>query len=291
MWKSYQEKMDTNIVFQLYKRKTMGLLQTNLDNLDFAKLYKEQMKSSTFKGKSSQDWDKRANSMNVNVQKSIYTKDFIDKIDFTNASSLLDVGCGPGTICLAVASKMQKVYALDYSLGMLDCVINNCKEKNLNHVHTIHKSWEDNWDEVPNADIVVASRSMEVKDIKEAVLKLNSKANKRVYLTTKVGGTFIDPEILNQLPREIFPRPDYIYLLNVLHSMGIYAKVDFIKSENTKFESSTPEEFIEKVAWSLGELSNDEKIILKEYFTKTYKHKQLAEYINWAFISWEKKDV
>ena len=61
--------------------------------------------------------------------------------------------------------------------------------------------------------------------------------------------------------------------------------------ENTKFESSTPEEFIEKVAWSLGELLNDEKIILKEYFTKTYKHKQLAEYINWALISWEKKDV
>ncbi len=269
----------------------MGLLQTNLDNLDFAKLYKEQMKSSTFKGKSSQDWDKRANSMNINVQKSVYTKDFIDKIDFTDTSSLLDAGCGPGTICLAIASKMQKVYALDYSLGMLDCVINNCKEKDLNHVHTIHKSWEDNWDEVPNADIVVASRSMEVKDIKEAVLKLNSKANKRVYLTTKVGGTFIDPEILNQLPREIFPRPDYIYLLNVLHSMGIYAKVDFIKSENTKFESSTAEEFVEKVAWSLGELSNDEKMILKEYFTKTYKHKQLAEYINWALISWEKKDV
>lgn len=269
----------------------MGLIQTNLDTLDFAKLYKEQMKSSTFKGKNSQDWDKRASGMNLNVHKSIYTKTFIDKIDTTNASSLLDVGCGPGTIALAIASKIKKVYALDYSEGMLDCVKNNCKEKELLNVTTIHKSWEDNWDDVPKVDIVVASRSIEVKDIKDALIKLNSKANKRVYLTTKVGGTFIDPEILNQLPREIFPRPDYIYLLNVLHSMGIYAKVDFIKSENTKFESSTPEEFIEKVAWSLGELSNDEKIILKEYFTKTYKHKQLAEYINWAFIFWEKKDV
>lgn len=267
----------------------MGLIQTNLDNLDFAKLYKEQMKSSTFKGKSSQDWDKRANSMNTNVQKSIYTKDFIDKIDFTDASSLLDVGCGPGTICLAIASKMQKVYALDYSLGMLDCVKNNCKEKNLNHVNTIHKSWEDNWDEVPNADIVVASRSMEVKDVKDAILKLNSKANKRVYLTTKVGGTFIDAEILNQLSRKVFPRPDYIYLLNILHSMGIYAKVDFILSENTKFGSSTAEEFIEKISWSLGQLSNEEKNTLKEYFNNTYKYKETPDYLNWAFISWEKR--
>lgn len=269
----------------------MGLMSTNLDSLDFAKLYKAQKELSTFKGKSSDDWDKRAHSMNSSVHDSIYTKTFTEQIDFTQASSLLDVGCGPGTIALAIAFKMQKVYALDYSLGMIECVKNNCKEKNLNNVTTIHKSWEDNWDEVPNTDIVVASRSMEVKDIKEALMKLHSKANKRVYLTTKVGGTFIDPEILNQLPREVFPRPDYIYLLNVLHSMGIYAKVDFIKSENTKFESNTPEEFVEKVSWSLGELSSEEELILKEYFKTTYQYKQLAEYINWALISWEKKNV
>jgi SAM-dependent methyltransferase len=269
----------------------MGLVQTNLDNLDFSELYKKQKELSTFKGKSSNDWDKRANSMNVNVHKSIYTKSFIEQIDFTNSSSLLDVGCGPGTICLAIASKMQEIYALDYSLGMLDCVKSNCKERNINNVNTIHKSWEDNWDDIPNADIVVASRSMEVDNIKDALLKLNSKANKRVYLTTKVGGTFIDSEILNQLSREVFPRPDYIYLVNILHSMGIYAKVDFVKSENTKFESSTDEEFIEKVAWSLGELTKDEQLILKEYFNKTYKYKELDDYMQWALISWEKKDV
>lgn len=267
----------------------MGLLQTNLENLNFSELYKEQMERSTFKSKSSQDWDKRANSMNVNVQKSIYTKNFIDKMDLTNTSSLLDVGCGPGTICLEIASKMQKVYALDYSLGMLNCVKNNCKEKNLNNVSTIHKSWEDNWDDVPNADIVIASRSMEVKDVKDAILKLNSKANKKIYLTTKVGGTFIDAEILNQLSRKVFPRPDYIYLLNILHSMGIYAKVDFILNENTKFGSTTAEEFIEKISWSLGELSNEEKNTLKEYFNNTYKYKEIPDYLNWAFISWEKR--
>ena len=265
----------------------MGLIQTNLDTLDFAKLYKEQMKSSTFKGKNSKDWDKRASGMNLNVHKSFYVKTFIDKIDTTNASSLLDVGCGPGTIALAIASKMQKVYALDYSEGMLDCVKNNCKEKKLSNVVTIHKSWEDNWDDVPKADIVVASRSMEVKDIKDALIKLNSKANKRVYLTTKVGGSFIDTQILNQLEREVYPRPDYIYLVNVLHSMGIFAHVDFILSENTKFESSSDDEFIERVGWSLGELSNEEKIVLKNYFNTTYKYKKNSDYLNWALISWE----
>ncbi len=268
----------------------MGLVQTNLDSLDFAKLYTQQMEISTFKGKSSDDWDKRANSMNSNVHKSVYTKTFIDKIDTTDATSLLDVGCGPGTISLAIASKLSDIYALDYSLGMLECVKENCEKKDISNITTIHKSWYDDWDEVPNADIVVASRSMEVKDIKDALTKLNSKANKRVYITTKVGGSFIDSEILNQLEREVFPRPDYIYLVNVLHSMGIRAKVDFILSENSKFESSTDEEFIEKIGWSLGELSDDEKVILKNYFNTTYKHKKMANSMNWALISWEVKE-
>ena len=118
----------------------MPLIKTNLDSLDFANLYAKQMELSTFKGKSSQEWDKRANSMNINVHKSIYTKTFVDNVDTKDCNSLLDIGCGPGTISLAMASKLKEVYALDYSLGMLDCVKENCKEKNIQNVKTIHKS-------------------------------------------------------------------------------------------------------------------------------------------------------
>ncbi|MDD4330372.1 MAG: methyltransferase domain-containing protein [Aliarcobacter sp.] len=269
----------------------MALINTNLEKLDFAKLYIQQMEHSTFKSKSSSDWDKRAKNMSINLQNSIYTKEFVEKIDFNDAKSLLDIGCGTGTIALNVASKLEVVYALDYSPLMLECVENTCKNNDILNVKTIHKSWYENWDDVPNADIVVASRSMEVKDIKEAILKLNSKANKRVYLTTKVGGSFIDKEILNQLKREIYPRPDYIYLLNVLHSMGIYAKVDFIKSENNKFNSFSANEFVERVSWSLGELSLGEIETLKNYFETIYKFQEKPNYIDWAFISWEKHNM
>jgi len=267
----------------------MGLLKTNLDSLDFAKLYKEQIENSTFKTKQSDDWDKRADSLNKKVHNSIYTKEFIQKIDLDGAKSLLDVGCGPGTISLALAKDLQEIYALDYSKAMLECVTQNSKEQNINNIKTIHKSWDDSWDDLPDVDIVVASRSMEVKDIKESLIKLNSKAKKRVYLTTKVGGTFIDQEILNQLQRDIIPRPDYIYLVNVLHSMGINAKVDFILSEYSKFQSDNADEFIQRISWSLGEVSEQEKEILKEYFNTRYKLKKQNDYMNWAFISWDVK--
>ena len=118
----------------------MALVKTNLDRLDFSKLYKKQMKKSTFKSKKSDDWDKKASSMNIGVQNSPYTKEFISKIDIKDCNSLLDIGCGPGTIALAMAAKLKNVYALDYSAGMLECVNNNCKEKNIENVTTDRKS-------------------------------------------------------------------------------------------------------------------------------------------------------
>lgn len=265
----------------------MALKNTNLDKLDFAKLYKKQMKNSTFKGKSSEDWDKKAQYFSQNVINSPYTKEFISKVDIKDCETLLDVGSGPATISLALADKLKNVYALDYSSEMLNYAKQNAKEKNIENLTTIHKSWYDSWEDVPNADIVVASRSMEVKNIKKALKKLNEKANKRVYLTTKVGGSFVDRDILAQIKREIIPRPDYIYLVNTLHSMGIFAKVDFIKTKNSKFDTPNVDEFIQSLKWSLGKMSKKEERILREYFNTTYKNKKIKEFLIWAFISWE----
>jgi hypothetical protein len=69
--------------------------------------------------------------------------------------------------------------------------------------------------------------------------------------------------------------------------MGIYATVDFLPAENKKFLSKGDDEFVEKVEWSLGTLSDEEKIILKEYYNTIYKFKKEASYIRWALVSWE----
>ena len=97
----------------------MGLIKTNLESINFAKLYEEQKTNSTFKGKSGEDWSKRAKNFNENIQTSSYPKEFVSKINFEGAKSLLDVGCGPGTIALEAAPHLDAVYGLDYSSGML----------------------------------------------------------------------------------------------------------------------------------------------------------------------------
>lgn len=52
------------------------MMSSNYDEIDFARLYIEQKKISTFKPKSSADWDKKASSMNESVHKSHYRKKF-----------------------------------------------------------------------------------------------------------------------------------------------------------------------------------------------------------------------
>lgn len=257
---------------------------SNIQKINFKKLYIKQKKRSSFKAKTSLQWDQKAKGMNERVFKSIYVDEFLQKVELKNAKTLLDVGCGPGTLGISLASKLEKVYCVDFSKAMLKLVKQNAKEKNYKNVKTIHKSFEQNWDDVPKCDILIASRCMEVENLHKTITLLNQKA-KKIYITYKIGGSFIDEDILNILKRKIVPKPDYIYLVNILYSMGIYAKVDFIKSENTKYNANSKDEFIQKIKWSLGDISPKEERRLSKFYQTKYKKQ--PNFVRWAFISYE----
>ena len=158
----------------------------NFDDIDFNKLYVEQKAASTFKMKNKDAWDTKADSMNKRVHKSIYNEQFLKLLDLSEIDSLLDIGCGVGNLSLLLASNLSKVYSLDYSSRMLELLDENAKEQNIQNIKTINKSWYDSWDEIPKTDLVIASRSMEVTDMKKALKKLNEKANKKVVISYKV---------------------------------------------------------------------------------------------------------
>ena len=260
-----------------------------LEKIDFNKLYIEQKEKTTFKMKSVEDWNKKAVYMNERIHKSIYNEEFLDAINYQDCESVLDVGCGVGNLSLKIASKVKTVYSMDYSPSMLEHLKQNAAELSLTNINPIEQSWYDSWDNIPNTDIVIASRSMEVKDMKNALEKLNSKANKRVYLTYKVGGSFLDDDILNAIKKDIVKKPDYIYLLNILYSMGINASVNFLKSEGRSSMYTDVDNFIKSVTWSLGELSQKEENSLREYYSNVdEEEKQRNKYVYWALISWEK---
>jgi len=239
--------------------------------------------------KSVEDWNKKAFHMNERIHKSIYNDQFLNAINYENCNSVLDVGCGVGNLSLKISSKVKDVYSMDYSPSMLEQLKKNASQSNITNINPIEHSWYDSWDEIPSADIVIASRSMEVKDMKAALQKLHSKANKRVYLTYKVGGSFLDDDILKAIKKDVIKKPDYIYLLNILYSMGINASVNFLKSEGRSSMFTDIDNFVKSVTWSLGELTADEEIALRDYYNNVSEEEKIRnKYVYWALISWEK---
>jgi len=261
----------------------------NLHTIDFNALYMQQKEQSTFKMKSKASWDKKASSMNSRVHASIYNEEFLNELNLKECETLLDVGCGVGNLSLKVALKLKTVYALDYSPQMLEYLKSNAKEQNIDNIITLEKSWYDSWEEIPSCDVVIASRSMEVKNMQEALLKLHDKAKKRVYVSYKVGGSFVDEKILKAMGKTIIKKPDYIYVVNILYALGINASVNFIRSEGRNTIYTSKEKFIESIQWSLGELTAQELQKLEVYYNNLDEVKKTQEeYVSWAVISWEK---
>ncbi|WP_238947378.1 class I SAM-dependent methyltransferase [Vandammella animalimorsus] len=197
-----------------------------IEAIDFGLLYQSHLAQSRRSRKSAQEWDSRAEGMAAKALRSGYTERFVAAMDLRDAQSLLDVGCGPGTIGLAVAERLQRVIGLDYSSAMLQAMRQQAAARGLQQVQTLQLAWEDDWSAVPQCDIVVASRSTNVEDIATALAKLHDKARLRVYLTHLVGGHFTDPALYHAMGRRPPPSaPDYIYLLNILHRMGIHPRL------------------------------------------------------------------
>ena len=262
------------------------------EDIDFNKLYIKQKELTSFKAKGKEAWDEKAPFMNKRVHKSIYNEQFLEKLDLKGINSLLDVGCGVGNLSLRLSSKLDEVYCLDYSPKMLDILKQNAKEQSASNIKTINKSWYDSWDDVPKTDLVIASRSMEVKDMKEALTKLNDKANKKVVISYKKGGSFVSDEILEALQRDIIKKPDYIYVLNILYQMGINATVNFIQSEGRSTIYTSKEKFIQSVSWSIDGLSEDEVKRLENYYDSVdLSKKKSEEFAQWAMISWDKEEL
>lgn len=232
-----------------------------IDDIDFADLYLQQLKLAHRTEKTPDHWDQRAEKMAENCASPTdsYLQQLIAKIDLQGAQTLFDMGCGPGTVSLALAD----------------------------NVHWIQRAWEEDWSDLPRCDIAVASRSTLVADMRHAMSKLNNQARLRVYTTHLVSTSFVSPAIQRAAGREVIELPNYIFALNVLYQMGIYAHVDFIRGQNCQQDNSTWERFEQNVSWSLGALNDDERERLYHWYQQQDARALAPASRDWALIWWD----
>ncbi len=265
-----------------------------LQDLDWGLLWQQANNKKNQRRKNPGDWDKKAGSFAKRTAHSVYTERFLELLAPDPDWSVLDIGCGPGTLALPIAVRTRRVTAIDFSKNMLKILERQAAEQNLNNISTHRLSWEDNWQRqgIKPHDVAIASRSLAVSDLKKALIRLNSYATKRVCITDRVKHGPKDPDAFAAVGRELSSGPDYIYTVNILYQMDIFPTIDYIRLEET-LDYPSFAEALSSYSWMFRDLNQNEEKRLKKYvqsistITKDGTVSVHRRYVpTWAYISW-----
>ena len=203
-------------------------------------------------GKSCQEFWADKKSARIFAQKEIeHQKNRIDQtlasLDLKKSMQVLDIGSGPGSLAIPMARKVNSVTTVEPSSGMNQVMADLVAEENLTNIIPVAYSWE----EVPIArltppyDLVVASLSLGMRDIRAAIEKMNQVCSGQVALFWH-GGI---PE-WEDMPRALWPDlfntpyhggPKGDILFQVLYQMGIYPEIKVFSNYFCEIFSSLDE--------------------------------------------------
>jgi len=238
----------------------------SIKDIDWNLLWQEAKKKKSWKSKGVEDWNKKASSFARRTARSVYTKKFLDLLQPRKTWSVLDVGCGPGTLALPLAGLVNRVSALDFSPNMLKILRQQARKQKITNISTHELSWDDDWlkNGIAVHDVAIASRSLAVKNLRPALLRLTRHARHAVIITDLVGHGPFDPEAFRAVGRKLQTGPDYIYTVNVLYQMGFQACVDFIRIDESRQYASF-EEAMDRFIWMFRDITGREQQLLEEY--------------------------
>jgi SAM-dependent methyltransferase len=226
--------------------------------------------------------------------------DRIRAMRITPESWVLDIGAGPGTLAIPIAGIARHVTAVEPAPGMVECLRKNIRESGILNLDILKKKWED----VDIAadlgcpyEVVVASYSLGVPDLKDALLKMDAASGKYVYIFW-----FADMQspwrrnygpIWEQLfgvPAREKQRPNIIF--NLLNQLGIYANVEVTKEDHITVFTGIEEAVADQSA-GLKLKSEEQVSILRDFLASTLQ-KEDGRYVlkgrsYQAKIWWEKE--
>lgn len=240
-------------------------------------------------------WNRRADAFASRKPAGTYVEAVLERLAPEPGWSVLDVGCGTGTLALPLARRVRKVTAMDFSEGMLAHLTAERDRQGLGNLHVVHAGWEDDWDRagIGPHDVAIASRSLVVADLAAALEKLDRAARRRVLIVSPAGDGPADRGVLRAIGRSFQPGPDYIYVYNLLHQSGIFADVHILKAEEAPTFGS-PGEALAFYRGLIEHLQPEEAVRLARHLEAHLVRSgdryalEGARPLRWALIGWEK---
>ena len=267
-----------------------------IEEIDWNKMWMEATENASWNKRRrdmTEFWNKRSRRYSESLKHNDRSMQMISKLDIDPECTVLDIGAGPGTLTIPLARIVKHVTVVEPSSGMLACLRANAADDGLTNITCINRKWED---ATPGADldeydVVIASYSLAMLDMKAALSKMNLVARRSVYLFTFAGSRAWDynelwPRLYNE---EYQTAPDYIYLYNILYGMGIYADVEIIDIKY-KERFSSVDEAVEQRMENLGSTTREAEEIIRSYLSENLvqedgalwsKHQMKGAVIHW----------
>lgn len=253
-----------------------------------------------------QYWDYKAKTFPVkHGSQEGYVKGFLELAGIQPGETVLDMGCGTGSLATPLAMAGAHVIACDFSRGMLDKMCEDQAELGVTGIDVRQMSWADDWEAFglgPKCvDVALASRSIATSDLRESLMKLDRVARRRVCVTLPCGPSpRTDERLLEAVGIGYRGGRDFMYAFNILAAMGINPEVGYIPSIRMELYESREEAlegFTRILEHALTGLATDEELAsiperlepwLARNLIQDERGFHLAEdrKVTWAFLAW-----
>ncbi|WP_085829729.1 class I SAM-dependent methyltransferase [Collinsella vaginalis] len=180
-------------------------------------------------------WDERAKHFRPR-ETAPYAREFIRLMELEPGASVLDMGCGGGSLAIPLARAGHPVIAADFSPAMLNAVREGIAHYGLQGLLQARElAWADDWEAAgvmpKSVDAAIASRSIATENLADALLKLDHTARRRCCITLVTGASpRIDTAVMDAIGAVYTNGCDYVYAFNILVGLGAAPEVRYIDS-------------------------------------------------------------
>lgn len=248
------------------------------------------------------DYDEREHALHyLKKAPEQWTEQILQSLPASENCRVLDIGAGPGRIAIPLSGRVAHITAVEPGKGMLEVLKERIAEYDVHNITTVPKRWEDidiATDLDGPYDLVLASHSLEMPDLRTAVKKMCTASRKWVYLILNTGISGKERVFSDLWPvfhgHEYHTGPGADILYHLLYDMGIFpnVKMDYRDSVDTYPDYAAAVNAMRRY-FPLS--SPEQERILKDYLKTVLEISEtgcfLRERINRVTFWWDVSDI